>query len=84
MILSSNKNSGTGGGIAGTPNYEAPISGSIDGSNASFTFAHAVKEVIVNSGLQIPGGVDVTISGTNAIFTTPPELGSTVYNKYLT
>lgn len=76
--------SGSGGGIAGTFNYEAPSSGAINGTNNIYTFSHTIGEVIVNGQIQIPGGVDVTVTGSSATLVTPPEINSTVYNKYLT
>lgn len=70
--------------LAGTFNYEAPATGTINGSNNIFTFTHTPGAILLNGATQIPGGIDITVSGSTVTFVTPPETGSTLYNQYLT
>lgn len=74
----------TGGGIAGTSNYELPLTGAIDDNNAAYTFTHTPQDILLNGAIQIPGGIDITVVGTTVTFVVPPATDSTLYNKYLT
>ena len=61
-----------GGGGGGVSNSEAPLSGVIDGSNDTFTFAHSVGLLVLNGATLakvIGSDGDYTVSGTSSPYT---------------
>ena len=63
---------------AGGLNPQTP-SGTINGSNVTFTITGSLNALFVNGQFMSPGGVDYTLSGTTITFVTAPPTGSTIY-----
>jgi len=74
------------GGTVSYADNETP-SGTIDGSNTTFTLAHSPSPAAslilqLNGMVQAPGGVDYTLSGSTITFASAPVNGSTLQAWY--
>lgn len=66
--------------LASFSDAETP-SGAINGTNLTFTLANtpspaASLMLVLNSGVQVAGGIDYTLSGTTITFVNPPQTSS--------
>lgn len=88
-LISSSTPASSGGGGGGASvtfvDKETP-SGSVDGSNVTFTLANTPtagsEHFWVDGTLQKPGGVDYTISGGTITCTYPPHVGAVLLCSY--
>lgn len=71
------KGGGTTTGGSGL-NYIALVSGSIDNTNTTFTFAKTPTIIVVNGSSYI-NGAGVTITGTTGVIASPAGVGGSVY-----
>jgi hypothetical protein len=75
----------TGGSINNPVLNEVP-SGSINGSNVTFTIAHTpyggAISLFQNGSLRNPGGNDYSFSGTTITFITAPQVGDILLSNY--
>lgn len=66
----------TSSGTAANP--QVP-SGTINGVNVTFSISGTISALFLNSGFQMPSGVDYTLSNTTITFVNPPPSGSTMF-----
>lgn len=57
-------------------------SGTIDGSNVTFTVTNATLLLFLNGAFETAGGIDYTLSGTTITYVNPPPIGSTHTSFY--
>lgn len=74
------------GGGGGTIAYSETPSGTVNGSNVTFTLANtppaAAGVMVVLNGVVQYQGIDYTVSGTTITFTSAPATGSSIFAYY--